>query len=372
GEIRDLAFDARGALGLAASAGVWRGEPRAPTARGELEHLGAATPLPVPTDAPSALTTSGVAAGYTVERLSLALPGGGTLGAARELRAAPDGSLWLHDGTRAYRYAADKLEPLVAPPAPTPARQGAPERQLPCHACLAPTGADAGFALGLAAGAPSELTGRARADGPLALEAPAAVAASGAGEAWVVGTGLDDAWPRVLRKHAGAWSYLTGPPLGSFVAVAVHGAEAWLAGGHNATSDGTRDWPNGAGLLCHFDGRAFTTHTEPHGALLAVAAAGPGAAWAVGAAGLVLHVDGTRIERLAVPGAPWLRAVWVGGPNDVWLGGDESTLLHWDGTAWRHVDGAALGVRVAVTSLAPGPNGGIWAAGPAGLWHVKR
>jgi hypothetical protein len=127
-----------------------------------------------------------------------------------------------------------------------------------------------------------------------------------------------------------------------------------------------------------FDGRTFTRHRAPDGALLSVAAAGPGEAWAVGLGGGVLHakagvVEAFHLEREGGGRLPVvLRSVAAAGPDDVWIAGDGPTLLHWDGKALRRVDTGTVGQSAALSAiLAPGAKPG-WVAGPGGLWRLVR
>ena len=92
-------------------------------------------------------------------------------------------------------------------------------------------------------------------------------------------------------------------------------------------------------------------------------------AWAVGAAGSVIHVREGVATRLTLPSGEWLRAV-LATEGHVWIGGDEGTLLHHDGTAWRVVS-QPLGAHAAFTSLVAA-GGAVWASGPSGVVKIVK
>jgi hypothetical protein len=141
---------------------------------------------------------------------------------------------------------------------------------------------------------------------------------------------------------------------------------AWLAG---AQSDG----PAGEGVLFHAKGRLgaeSTTRIRAAAALLAVSAAAPDDAWAVGAGGTVVHVKGGVVTRLSLRSGEWLRAVLAVGPEDVWIGGDGGTLVRWDGKVF-HAVAHPLGTHAAFTGLAAA-GGAVWAVGPSGILKLTK
>ena len=108
------------------------------------------------------------------------------------------------------------------------------------------------------------------------------------------------------------------------------------------------------------------------GALLSVAAAAPGDAWAVGMAGGVLHVKAGAVEALHLERKVVLRGVATAGP-DVWIAGDGATLLRWDGQVLRRVDASAAGLDAALTAvIAPVDAKPGWVVGPSGIWKLVR
>jgi hypothetical protein len=206
----------------------------------------------------------------------------------------------------------------------------------------------------------------------------AAVRSSG-GSTWIVGAAEEDTAPRALIHAGDGLRLVQGLPLAAYADVAPRADDdVWLAGGLSSFEDGTRAWPAGEGILVHFDGRAFTRIRAPDGALLSVAAVGPGEAWAVGQGGGVLHVRGDTVEAFHLVGADdkplrhALRAVAASGRDDVFIAGDAGTLLHWDGRALRRVDTRAAGPEAGFSALiAPSKRPG-WLVGPGGVWRVSR
>jgi hypothetical protein len=60
--------------------------------------------------------------------------------------------------------------------------------------------------------------------------------------------------------------------------------------------------------------------------------------WAVGAAGLVEHWDGSTWHDVASGYTGTLTGVWAAGANDVWVVGQGGTILHWDGSSFTNLD----------------------------------
>lgn len=141
---------------------------------------------------------------------------------------------------------------------------------------------------------------------------------------------------------------------------------AWFAG---AQSDG----PAGEGVLFHAKGRLgieATSRFRASAALLAVSAASPEEAWAVGAGGTIVHVTGSVVTRFALRSGEWLRSVLAVGPNEVLIGGDGGTLLYWDGSTFRPVS-HTLGPNATFTGIAYA-DGHRWAVGPSGIVKLMR
>ncbi|HMA34845.1 MAG TPA: hypothetical protein VKY74_10240 [Chloroflexia bacterium] len=117
-----------------------------------------------------------------------------------------------------------------------------------------------------------------------------------------------------------------------------------------------------------------TLNRDPNGALLAVAAAGPGDVWAVGFSGImgstmIAHWTGTAWEQVASPGESYanaiLSALAVINPRDIWAVGfynepAQPLLEHWDGAAWaiRAAPPQARGVEL----------NQVAASGPSDVW----
>jgi hypothetical protein len=171
----------------------------------------------------------------------------------------------------------------------------------------------------------------------------------------------------LVRAGEGGFRPVLGLPSATFcdVAAAPDGG-AWFAGALNPG-------PTGEGILFHAQGRLgseATARFRAPAALLAVTAFGPDEAWAVGAAGTVIHVVRGAVTRYTLASRAWLRAVAGTGPGDVWIGGDGGTLLHYDGRE-LHAVSHPLGARAALTGLAIS-RGALWAVGPSGILRITK
>ena len=62
---------------------------------------------------------------------------------------------------------------------------------------------------------------------------------------------------------------------------------------------------------------------------------GPNDIWAVGGAGLVAHFDGRAWSQRPTGYQADLNAVWGAAPNDVWAVGESGAVFHWNGSAWQ-------------------------------------
>lgn len=202
------------------------------------------------------------------------------------------------------------------------------------------------------------------------------------GGAWFVGD--TDRAPAIFRWDGKRLRVTPLPRLG---------ADASLA----AVTAPARDdaWAVGAGLVLHWNGRAWTRSYFPNGPWEAVSADAPDDVWLVGkvydGAFFVDRWDGERWSK--VPFAPVsarsgtrvvlhevdLTSVLALAPDDVWVTGvpaDELDFVaHWDGsgwTLWRDDPWADL------DSLAMLPGEDLWASGWSGTtefrngsWHVR-
>jgi streptogramin lyase len=186
----------------------------------------------------------------------------------------------------------------------------------------------------------------------------------------VVGDGAEGA--RAHRPLPGGLGPSAALPRGSWadLAVAPDGG-LFLAGGVSSSSDGVRPWPAGEGVLTHARA-AGSTRARAAASLLAVAAVGADEAWAVGAAGVILHQRGESVRRFSLLSGEWLRAVWAGGPDDVWIAGDGATLLHYDGRAVRALKLPQLAADASIAGLAGDGKGALWVASPSGILRVTR
>ncbi|MDI1480271.1 PQQ-binding-like beta-propeller repeat protein [Polyangium sp. y55x31] len=377
----------RGDVWIYGDAGLWHVTPE-PRAEADLE--GTTSPPPPPAAPSAALSIVGADASYRLERVVLDVDGQKPLRAALHVAEGPGGVVWLHDGARVVEYDGAHARLLYQLPKPEPFFCWyAPEpdcnlcaqcterkpKSLSCQRCAAPTAAGEGALLAPEGWLPVR-GGRATPE-PAPLSDLLSVTVAPSGAIWAVSAAGDDTPHAVIHGPRGV-RLVTGLPPAAYADLAVRADDdAWFAGGLTgaSTSDG-RVLPEGEGTLVRFDGRTFTRHRAPDGALLSVAAAGPGEAWAVGLAGAVLHAKGTTVEafhlerdggkRLPVI----LRSVAATGPNDVWIVGDGSTLLRWDGKALRRVDASQAGNEAAFSAvIAPGAKPG-WVVGPGGIFRI--
>jgi hypothetical protein len=82
--------------------------------------------------------------------------------------------------------------------------------------------------------------------------------------------------------------------------------------------------------------------------------------WIVGAAGTVLHWDGTALTTVKPLVATDLRSVWGTGPDDVWAVGSD-VIIHWDGAEWtKSWTGPPLGLV------------SVWSSDPQHAWAVGQ
>lgn len=377
----------RGDVWVFGEAGLFHVTPD-PAAGPDIE--GTAAPAPPATTTSTQLAVAGTDTAYRLERAVIEVDGQRPLRAAIGVAEGPGGVLWFHEGARVVEYDGTRARVLYQAPRPGPFYCWyAPEPDcnlctactdrgphlLGCQRCAAPAAAGEGALLS-EQGWRTIKGGRA-ADDDLPLSSITSVATGPSGSIWAVSAGDDDL-PHALVQGARGRQLVPGLPAAAYMDVAARAADdAWFAGGLTTGEHEGRARPEGEGTLVHFDGRTFTRHRAPDGALLSVAAAGPGEAWAVGVGGGVLHVKGSTVRALHVAREgggprPILRAAAAAGPGEVWLAGDGSTLLRWDGSAFRRVDTSAAGKEAALSAVvAPGAKGG-WVVGPGGIWKVVR
>jgi len=166
-------------------------------------------------------------------------------------------------------------------------------------------------------------------------------------DAWAVGTA------GIVRWNGTAWSAVstTGLPAVRMNAVSASGAaDAWIVGSVKASG-----YSNRLGTALHWDGTAWSVlaPTLPSRSdLRDVVALSATNAWAVGKIGvlsLVEHWDGTAWTQVAVPEptdgySNGLVSVSARAANDIWAVGtyvanarNETYSLHFDGAAWSVV-----------------------------------
>jgi hypothetical protein len=96
----------------------------------------------------------------------------------------------------------------------------------------------------------------------------------------------------------------------------------------------------------------------------------PNDVWFVGAAGLILHWDGSTFTAADSGTTAELRAVWGSGPNDVWAVGrayfteGPAVILRWDGMTWATVESLPSSDLYSVYGTGPSD---VWAVGGKGL-----
>ncbi len=372
-EIRRIPGLPGGSIAGGTSADVWIGNwrlARVASPPPDLRGTPAAVP---PISSPSRAVDVGEA-----EPILRALPvtlkiaGEAPLTSALGVEEGPSGLVWLHDLSRVVEVEGASVRVL---------HRVAEHEQIDCGRCMQPRGAGEGVLL--AAGPDDMLSlrtlAKGRVDDVLALPDLLAVASTPGGDTWAVSATEARGMPRAVVWTARGLRDVVGLPDAAYSSVTVRSDDdVWLSGGLVAIHDGVRAHPAGEGILVHFDGHAFTRYRGPEGALLAVAAVGPGEAWAVGLDGGIVHVKGGvasafHLERDGRPLRVALRAVAATGPDDVWISGDGSTLLRWNGKAFGHVEVASVGVDATLTALVPPRDKAPgWLAGPRGIWRISR
>jgi hypothetical protein len=374
-----------GDVWLGASDGLWHGTAagRPPVVQipaPAAEEDGALAPTPP-------LVIGGIDDRWQVERVSFPVGGapspplatGGAGSSARAIAAAPDGSLWVALWDRLVRW--------DGAGAATTIRAG---ERLAYRRWFHPGDGKRGIVLDRRPGMANqrdviELV-EAGAKKPLATHRiddhdAVAVDAHPRGATWIAGsftTPFPDAHRGVKEPELGVHALVRaageetfrpvlGLPSAAFLDVAATGdGGAWFAGALNSG-------PMGEGILFRARGALGQTSSSRWRApstLLAVTAVGDDEAWAVGAAGAVVHVVRGVVSRFTLPSGAWLRAVAATGPDDVWIAGDGGTLLHHDGKTVRSV-AHPLGPRAVFTGLAFARDA-LWAVSPSGIVRVTR
>ncbi len=336
--------------------GLWRGTApgpavvQLPVAREEASPA-AATPLVLVPPARA----------YAVQRTRFPLGKREDLASANHVSAAPDGSLWLSTWDRLVEVSDGKARSLRDVRRHDLGRWAQPESK--------------GRGVLIDRGSLRRLD---RADAEeVQLDRHRAVAlhTSAQGITWLVGNPDSPSYtepnpyehaPHALVIAGGAPRPVLGLPSAAYCDVAAtDDGGAWFAGG---LSPG----PTGEGILFHARGRLgvdSATRIRAPATLFAVSALGADEAWAVGAAGTIVHVRGADINRLTLPSGAWLRAVFAAAPDDVWIGGDAGTLIHYDGQSF-HAVAHPLGPGATITAIAV-TRGVVWVVGPSGILRIR-
>jgi hypothetical protein len=297
---------------------------------------------------------------YRLERVTLPVTGEEPMRWAFGAAVAPDGTVWLWDDHRIVEHDGTTGHRLFRTPDDAP---------LAAHRAVAPAGRGEGFFL---AGSLHRVNAGRVADEGDALPDMTAIARGPSGQVWIASASDDDDLPHALVRAGTGTQLVSALPPAAYSDVAVGLGDAWLAGGLTSTTTVARRWPAGEGLLVHFDGHALLRHRAPDGALLAVAAAGPGEAWAAGVGGSMLHAHGAAVEAFHVEPEVILRAVAVSTAHEAFFVGDAATVLHHDGHTLRRIDAAEAGRDGALTGVvAPGAQPG-WVVGPAGIFRLSK
>ena len=127
------------------------------------------------------------------------------------------------------------------------------------------------------------------------------------------------------------------------------------------SSSPTDAWAVGAaGAIVHFDGTAWKgVRSGTIQYLYDVHGTGPRDVWAVGTGGTVLHYTGSLwLTTPTPPGTARLLAVQAFALDDVWAAGD-SSVIHWNGTEWS---------AQRPNTASNGNFNDIWGAGPRDIW----
>ena len=209
----------------------------------------------------------------------------------------------------------------------------------------------------------------------------AAIGASSASDAWVVGQrsapGYNRHQPLMMHFDGSTWTPFTQPDDGVnerlYSVAVVMPSNVWAAGG---------------ALLEHWDGRAWTKVTPPApagaaGVSLRSLTTNGTDVWALASASIgsnfvfyLLRFDGTQwsiTPRITEPTNHfWLTgSVSTTGPTNAWVAvtdedqnAETSALaLHWDGSVWREVPMPTSGVAQTLTGIATRSATDAWAVG---------
>jgi hypothetical protein len=126
-------------------------------------------------------------------------------------------------------------------------------------------------------------------------------------------------------------------------------------------------WAVGAaGTILHYDGTSWTLKAQglTTRTLFGVWGSASNDVWAVGQASSIFRYDGTSWRDVSPGFTPdgTFRATWGSAPNDVWAVGEMVGAAHYDGRAWTERGGSAF--LYGMYGLAPDD---IWAVGAGGM-----
>lgn len=129
-----------------------------------------------------------------------------------------------------------------------------------------------------------------------------------------------------------------------------------IAANQASSAANNKVWAMGdSGLFLQWDGQQWIrTQNDGYAPitgvnLTSVWGSGVNDVWATGNyGGYVVHWDGIRWSKLAVPANPsdCCVAVWASSPQDVWLIGDHGTVLRWNGTKWNDMKYPGSGTQL--------------------------
>ncbi|MBI5502807.1 MAG: putative metal-binding motif-containing protein [Deltaproteobacteria bacterium] len=196
------------------------------------------------------------------------------------------------------------------------------------------------------------------------------VCSNGPGETWAVGASIfhhdGTAWRTEPHPLTTSWSarvfctggdeaWLSTTDIRGDVQVFLHyDGTSWVATGPealmpNQPSDGWGSsdddvwavaYGTGTSTVVHFNGVGWTAMpTDPDLELHGIGGTGPADVWLVGAAGDVLHWDGTAFARRDAATTDTLIRVRAFAPDDVIAVGAGGSLERWNGSAWSELVG---------------------------------
>lgn len=122
-----------------------------------------------------------------------------------------------------------------------------------------------------------------------------------------------------------------------------------------------------AGVLLHFDGKAWSVDERAGTNLTAVWGTGASDVWAT-AYGRILHFDGSTWTEVQSTPTAYFTAIHGTAPDNVWAVGYQGVVHHWDGQAWT---ASSLGdLNSLLKDVWVGAANDVWAAGDfRGMWH---